>query len=143
MITLLLLLLLLIVIFIVIIIIIIIIILIITIIFIIIIIIVVIIIIIINALLLLLLLLPLLLFQAWMCGGSLYTCPCSRVGHIFRKQSPYSWRTPTSNVTNPLRRNNIRLAEVWLDEYKYFYYEATGFSQFVRRVLCYSYLLLV
>lgn len=45
--------------------------------------------------------------------------PCSHVGHIFRKRSPYKWRTGV----NVLKRNSIRLAEVWLDDYKTYYYE--------------------
>ena len=33
---------------------------------------------------------------------------------LFRKRSPYKWRT---NV-NVVVRNSVRLAEVWLDDYK-------------------------
>lgn len=58
-------------------------------------------------------------FKIWMCGGSLEIVPCSHVGHIFRKRSPYKWRTGV----NVLKRNSVRLAEVWLDEYKTYYYE--------------------
>ena len=42
-----------------------------------------------------------------------------KVGHIFRKRSPYKW---PSNV-NVVRKNTVRLAEVWLDDYKNYYYE--------------------
>lgn len=58
-------------------------------------------------------------FKIWMCGGRLEIVPCSHVGHVFRKKSPYKWRTGV----NVLQRNNVRLAEVWLDEYKEIYYE--------------------
>ena len=54
-----------------------------------------------------------------MCSGELVTSPCSHVGHIFRSRSPYSW-PKTENV---LKKNTIRLAEVWLDDYKQNYYE--------------------
>ena len=57
-----------------------------------------------------------------MCGGTLEIVPCSHVGHIFRKRSPYKWRSGV----NVLRRNSIRLAEVWLDEYKQYYYDRIG-----------------
>lgn len=58
-------------------------------------------------------------FKIWMCGGKLEIVPCSHVGHIFRKRSPYKWRTGV----NVLKKNSIRLAEVWLDDYKQYYYE--------------------
>lgn len=58
-------------------------------------------------------------FKVWMCGGELVCSPCSHVGHIFRKRSPYKW---PSNI-NVVRKNTVRLAEVWLDEYKNYYYE--------------------
>ncbi|CAL1262055.1 unnamed protein product [Larinioides sclopetarius] len=61
-------------------------------------------------------------FKTWMCGGTLEIIPCSHVGHIFRKRSPYKWRTGV----NVLKRNSIRLAEVWLDEYKKYYYQRIG-----------------
>uniref|UniRef100_A0AAF5PRH6 Polypeptide N-acetylgalactosaminyltransferase n=2 Tax=Wuchereria bancrofti TaxID=6293 RepID=A0AAF5PRH6_WUCBA len=57
-------------------------------------------------------------FKIWMCGGRLEVVPCSHVGHIFRKKSPYKWR----RGVNVLQRNNMRLAEVWLDDYKEIYY---------------------
>ncbi|XP_060584383.1 polypeptide N-acetylgalactosaminyltransferase 5-like [Ruditapes philippinarum] len=56
-------------------------------------------------------------FKTWMCGGTLETIPCSHVGHVFRKRSPYKW-----GVRNALQRNLVRLAEVWLDDYKEYYY---------------------
>jgi len=61
-------------------------------------------------------------FKTWMCGGTLEIVPCSHVGHIFRKRSPYKWR---SNV-NVVQRNSVRLAEVWLDDYKKYYYQRIG-----------------
>lgn len=61
-------------------------------------------------------------FKTWMCGGTLEIVPCSHVGHIFRKRSPYKWRTGV----NVLKRNSIRLAEVWLDDYAKYYYQRIG-----------------
>ncbi|CAF1326389.1 unnamed protein product [Rotaria magnacalcarata] len=63
-------------------------------------------------------------FKLWQCGGELLCAPCSHVGHIFRKRSPYSW----PKHTNVVKKNTVRLAEVWLDEYKKFYYERIGYD---------------
>lgn len=57
-----------------------------------------------------------------MCGGTLEIVPCSHVGHIFRKRSPYKWRSGV----NVLKRNSVRLAEVWLDDYAKYYYQRIG-----------------
>ena len=64
----------------------------------------------------------LLSLQTWMCGGTLEIVPCSHVGHIFRKRSPYKWRSGV----NVLKRNSIRLAEVWMDDYAKYYYQRIG-----------------
>lgn len=45
--------------------------------------------------------------------------PCSRVGHVFRDKSPYKWRTGK----DVLKKNLVRLAEVWMDEHKQYYYD--------------------
>ena len=46
------------------------------------------------------------------------TVPCSHVGHIFRKRSPYTFPGGTGYIIN---RNLGRLVDVWTDEYaKYF-----------------------
>jgi len=58
-------------------------------------------------------------FRVWMCGGNLEIATCSHVGHVFRKSTPYTFPGGTSKIVN---HNNARLAEVWLDEWKEFYY---------------------
>ncbi|XP_053322746.1 polypeptide N-acetylgalactosaminyltransferase 11 [Spea bombifrons] len=57
-------------------------------------------------------------FRIWMCGGSLLIVPCSRVGHIFRKRRPYG--SPGGQDT--MAHNSLRLAHVWMDEYKEQYF---------------------
>lgn len=52
-----------------------------------------------------------------MCGGNLALLPCSRVGHIFRKARPYG--SPDGKDT--MLRNSLRVAYVWMDDYKVFY----------------------
>uniref|UniRef100_A0A183D0H1 Glyco_transf_7C domain-containing protein n=1 Tax=Gongylonema pulchrum TaxID=637853 RepID=A0A183D0H1_9BILA len=58
-------------------------------------------------------------FKIWMCGGRLEIVPCSHVGHIFRKKSPYKWRSGV----NVLQRNNV-----WLDDYKNIYYDRINYK---------------
>ncbi|ESO91997.1 hypothetical protein LOTGIDRAFT_121670, partial [Lottia gigantea] len=61
-------------------------------------------------------------FKAWMCHGKVEMIPCSRVGHVWRNGNlPYD--VPTQDYRG---RNSLRLAEVWLDEYKEFVYQYYG-----------------
>lgn len=61
-----------------------------------------------------------------MCGGSLEIHPCSAVAHIFRAVSPYKWgSTP---IFETLRHNSVRVAEVWMDDYKDYYYGTLNFN---------------
>ena len=54
-----------------------------------------------------------------MCGVQLMIATCSHVGHVFRKSTPYTFPGGTSKIVN---HNNARLAEVWLDDWKEFYF---------------------
>ncbi|XP_067405989.1 polypeptide N-acetylgalactosaminyltransferase 5 [Emydura macquarii macquarii] len=58
-------------------------------------------------------------FKVWMCGGEIEIIPCSKVGHIFRNDNPYSF--PKDRIKT-VERNLARVAEVWLDEYKELFY---------------------
>ncbi|XP_062587800.1 polypeptide N-acetylgalactosaminyltransferase 5-like, partial [Saccostrea cucullata] len=64
-------------------------------------------------------------FRIWMCGGSLEIHPCSHVAHIFRAVSPYKWGKSFVEI---LRKNAVRTAEVWMDEYKHAYYERINYD---------------
>lgn len=54
------------------------------------------------------------MLQVWLCGGSIEVIPCSKIAHIERAVKPY---LPDLSVM--MKRNALRVAEVWLDEYKY------------------------
>lgn len=58
-------------------------------------------------------------FKVWMCGGEIEIIPCSRVGHIFRNDNPYSF--PKDRMKT-VERNLVRVAEVWLDDYRELFY---------------------
>uniref|UniRef100_A0A8C5QC34 Polypeptide N-acetylgalactosaminyltransferase n=1 Tax=Leptobrachium leishanense TaxID=445787 RepID=A0A8C5QC34_9ANUR len=57
--------------------------------------------------------------RAWQCGGSVEVLPCARVAHIERAHKPY-----TGDLAKHVRRNALRVAEVWMDEFKNHVYMA-------------------
>ncbi|KAG7271052.1 hypothetical protein CRUP_037951, partial [Coryphaenoides rupestris] len=52
--------------------------------------------------------------RVWTCGGSIEIVPCSKIAHIERSHKPYM---PDLSIT--MKRNALRVAEVWMDEYKH------------------------
>ena len=60
-----------------------------------------------------------LLPQVWLCGGRVVNVPCSHAGHL----EEHGHRDYRHGWQAMINRNYKRVAEVWLDDYrKYFYY---------------------
>ncbi|XP_020494769.3 probable polypeptide N-acetylgalactosaminyltransferase 8 [Labrus bergylta] len=51
--------------------------------------------------------------RVWLCGGSVEVVPCSRVAHVERAYKPYA-----PDLDSAMRRNALRAAEIWMDDYK-------------------------
>ncbi|KAK3784842.1 hypothetical protein RRG08_056801 [Elysia crispata] len=60
-------------------------------------------------------------FKTWMCNGSLELDPCSHVGHVFRKG------VAAVGSINQSFRNSLRVAEIWMDDYKNYFYERSRY----------------
>ncbi|KAG8232623.1 hypothetical protein J437_LFUL012979, partial [Ladona fulva] len=58
-------------------------------------------------------------FRIWQCGGSLEISPCSHVGHLFRKSTPYSF---PGGIGDILYANLARVALVWMDDWAEFFF---------------------
>uniref|UniRef100_A0ABM5GP58 Polypeptide N-acetylgalactosaminyltransferase 15 n=1 Tax=Pogona vitticeps TaxID=103695 RepID=A0ABM5GP58_9SAUR len=56
--------------------------------------------------------------KAWLCGGSVEILPCSRVGHVYHAGMPDNFLNEEA-----VERNKIRIAETWLDSFKYLFYK--------------------
>lgn len=69
-------------------------------------------------------------FRVWMCGGTMENIPCSHVGHVYRNFDRFAVDPSLENVDvgKALNRNDMRVAEVWLDEYKALFYQARGLA---------------
>nr|XP_045012843.1 polypeptide N-acetylgalactosaminyltransferase 9 isoform X2 [Jaculus jaculus] len=57
--------------------------------------------------------------RVWQCGGSMEVLPCSRVAHIERTKKPYN-----NDIDYYAKRNALRAAEVWMDDFKSHVYMA-------------------
>jgi polypeptide N-acetylgalactosaminyltransferase len=66
-------------------------------------------------------------FRVWMCGGRLEILPCSRVGHVFRAKSPYTFKKDPAET---IAHNLNRAARVWMDDYAQIYLNLTNNSRF-------------
>ncbi|KAL2076933.1 hypothetical protein ACEWY4_027473 [Coilia grayii] len=62
--------------------------------------------------------------RVWQCGGSVEVLPCARIAHIERAHKPY-----THTLSAHVRRNALRVAEVWMDEFKTHVYMAWNIPQ--------------
>ncbi|XP_048193713.1 inactive polypeptide N-acetylgalactosaminyltransferase-like protein 5 [Perognathus longimembris pacificus] len=51
--------------------------------------------------------------RIWLCGGQLLVIPCSRVGHVSKQHLETD-----PAIRKAMLRNSLRVAHVWLDEYK-------------------------
>jgi len=61
-------------------------------------------------------------FRLWTCGGNIIIHPCSIVYHIFRSKAGTVSKRQGKDTTGTLIRNNRRVLEVWMDDYKEIYY---------------------
>ncbi|NXE00404.1 GALT6 acetylgalactosaminyltransferase, partial [Chaetorhynchus papuensis] len=57
-------------------------------------------------------------FRVWQCGGQVEIIGGGVVGHVFRSKSPHTFPKGTQVIS----RNQVRLAEVWMDDYKEIFY---------------------
>ncbi|XP_033754509.1 inactive polypeptide N-acetylgalactosaminyltransferase-like protein 5 [Pecten maximus] len=63
-------------------------------------------------------------FKNWLCAGRVLTVPCSKVGHLFKLGvQSYSFGGDRHTV---ILKNLMRVAEIWMDEYKEVFYRATA-----------------
>ncbi|XP_006172085.1 probable polypeptide N-acetylgalactosaminyltransferase 8 [Tupaia chinensis] len=57
--------------------------------------------------------------RVWQCGGKIEVLPCSRIAHLERSHKPYAL-----DLSPALKRNALRVAEIWMGEHKHMVYLA-------------------
>lgn len=62
-------------------------------------------------------------WRIWQCGGRIEIVPCSHVGHLFRRSSPYTFPGGVQSVMNG---NLARAAMVWMDGWANFFFRYQG-----------------
>ncbi|XP_050098601.1 putative polypeptide N-acetylgalactosaminyltransferase 9 [Anopheles aquasalis] len=65
--------------------------------------------------------------KSWMCGGRMVIVPCSRVAHIAKHTHPYLDHVGKDVIL----KNSLRLAEVWMDEYKQIMFDVYGIPRYL------------
>uniref|UniRef100_A0A0K0F945 Polypeptide N-acetylgalactosaminyltransferase n=1 Tax=Strongyloides venezuelensis TaxID=75913 RepID=A0A0K0F945_STRVS len=71
-------------------------------------------------------------FRIWQCSGRIEIIVCSRVGHIFRKSSPHDF--PKGKSSNAVIFENLaRVAEVWMDDWKYLFYQTSSLAKNISK----------
>ncbi|KAL7078252.1 hypothetical protein ACQ4LE_002019, partial [Meloidogyne hapla] len=61
-------------------------------------------------------------FRVWQCGGVIEILPCSHVGHVFRHASPHDF--PKDKSSGKILNSNLaRVSEVWMDQWRHFFYK--------------------
>ncbi|CAF0785340.1 unnamed protein product [Didymodactylos carnosus] len=59
--------------------------------------------------------------KVWQCGGVVEWVPCSHIAHAYRGPRSHSSYVPGTSA-HQTSINHMRLAEVWMDEFKEYYY---------------------
>lgn len=91
-------------------------------------------------------------WRVWQCGGRVEIVPCSHVGHLFRRSSPYTFPSGGSGdggggVEGVLNGNLARAAMVWMDGWAGFFFRYQGIDgrqvqAMVSAIVCFLCLLL-
>ncbi|XP_035794256.1 putative polypeptide N-acetylgalactosaminyltransferase 9 [Anopheles albimanus] len=68
--------------------------------------------------------------KSWMCGGRIVAVPCSHVAHIRKSTHPYI----SQEHQNVTLVNSVRLAEVWMDEYKRIVFDVNGIPSYSEQL---------